>query len=148
MINLKEILSITGKPGLFRIVTTSKTNIIVESMIDGKRTAVSANSKISALDDISIFTYEDDIPLAEVMQSIHDKTSGKEGPSPKAPHAELKAFLEEILPNFDQDRVYHSDLKKLFSWYNQLLAQGMFTEDSAIEDAEIIEESTDDSKEA
>jgi len=127
MINLKEILSITGKPGLFRIVTTSKTNIIVQSMIDGKRTAVSANSKISALDDISIFTYEDDVPLAEVMQAIYDKTNGQEGPSPKAAHAELRSFLEEILPNFDQDRVYHSDLKKLFSWYNQLLAHGLFT---------------------
>lgn len=129
---LKDILSISGKPGLYKLITTSKTNIIVESLIDGKRAAVSGNNKISTLEDISIFTYEDDVPLGDVLASIHKHTNGEQAPSKKSSSEELKDFMGEVLPKFDEDRVYVSDLKKLFSWYNLLLENKFF--DSKVEE--------------
>ena len=129
---LKDILSISGKPGLYKLITTSKTNIIVESLIDQKRAAVSGNNKISTLEDISIFTYEDDVTLGDVLDAIHKHTNGGKAPSKKSSSEELKDFMGEVLPKFDEDRVYVSDLKKLFSWYNLLLENKFF--DSKVEE--------------
>jgi hypothetical protein len=148
MKELKDILSIAGKPGLHRLITTSRASIIVESMENGKRLPVAATAKISSLEDISIFTYEEDVPLKEVFAKMLEVTQGKEAPnSKKASHQDLRNFMGDVLPNFDEDRVYHSDLKKLMQWFNFLLNANFFNEDEtsnlAVEEAIIIEETED-----
>lgn len=124
---LKEILAISGQPGLFKYVAQSTRGVIVESLLDGKRMNASAAAKVSALTEISMFTEGDDIPLAEVFTRIYEKTGGKEAVSPKETPEKLKAAFAEALPEYDRERVHVSDIKKCFSWYNILLRAG-FTE--------------------
>lgn len=114
---LKGILAISGYPGLFKMVTEAKNSIIVESLITGKRMPAYSTSKISALSDISVFTENGEIQLKEVLKRI--KESGKEI-SPKASNNEIKAFFEEVVPEYDKDRVYVSDMKKIIQWYQLL----------------------------
>ncbi|MEX1191251.1 MAG: DUF5606 domain-containing protein [Brumimicrobium sp.] len=118
--DLSGIISISGKPGLFKVVAQAKNNIIVESLIDGKRSPAYSTDRISALEDISIYTYEEDVPLGEVFTSIYEKESGKPTISHKESQNKLTDYLAEILPKYDKDRVYASDIKKLFQWYNIL----------------------------
>ena len=118
---LKEILAISGQPGLYKYVAQSTNGVIVESLLDGKRMNASASSKVSALTEISIFTEGDDLPLADVF------TGGKEAISHKEAPEKLKAAFAEVLPDYDRDRVHVSDMKKVFMWYNILLGAG-FTE--------------------
>lgn len=118
--DLSGIISISGKPGLFKVVAQAKNNIIVESLVDGKRVPAYSTDRISALEDISIYTYEEDKPLAEVYQAIYDKEKGGSIMSHKESLNKLTAYLLEVLPNYDEDRVYSSDIKKLFQWYNIL----------------------------
>ena len=122
--NLTGIIAISGKPGLFKVLAQGKNNIIVESLEDKKRVPAYASDRISALDDISIYTYDEDKPLKEIFISIFEKEKGKETISHKEDQSKLKAYLIEILPNFDQERVYSSDIKKIFQWYNLLLKAG------------------------
>lgn len=123
---LNEILSIAGAPGLYKYVAQGKNGIIVESLVDGHRTMVSGTAKVSALGDIAVFTQNTEMPLGEVFQAIFDKSGGKEVPAlAKATPAELKAFMESFVPDFDQDRVHNSDIKKIAQWYNTLVAAGM-----------------------
>ncbi len=123
--NLTGIIAISGKPGLYKVIAQGKNNIIVESVEDKKRTPAYSSDRISALDDISIYTYDEDKPLKEIFLSIHAKENGKETLSHKEDAAKLKTYLLEILPNFDQERVYGSDIKKIFQWYNALLKAGL-----------------------
>ena len=123
--NIKGIIAISGRPGLFKVVAQSKNNEIVESMIDKKRFPAYASEKISKLEDISIFTYDDDAKLIDVFKTIFDKYQGEECISHKADSKELTKTLIEVLPNYDQDRVYPSDVKKIFQWYNLLHAAGL-----------------------
>lgn len=123
--DLSGIISISGKPGLFKVVAQSKNNIIVESLIDNKRIPAYSTDRISALEDISIYTYQEDVPLKEVYTSLATKENCGEGPSHKESLNKLSAYLEEILPDYDQDRVYPSDIKKLFQWYNILQKAGL-----------------------
>lgn len=123
--NLTGIIAISGKPGLFKVIAQGKNNIIVESLEDNKRVPAYASDRISALDDISIYTYDDDKPLKEIFSDIFNKENGKETLSHKEDQAKLKKYLLEILPNFDQERVYSSDIKKIFQWYNLLLKAGV-----------------------
>jgi hypothetical protein len=116
---LKGILSISGQPGLFKMVTEAKNSIIVESLLTGKRIPAYSTSKISALSDISVFTQTGEIQLKELFEKI--KANGK-AISTKASTNELKALFAEVLPDYDQDRVYVSDMKKIFQWY-QLLSE-------------------------
>ena len=116
---LKGILSISGQPGLFKMVTEAKNSIIVESLLTGKRIPAYSTSKISALSDISVFTQTGEIQLKELFEKI--QANGKVI-SAKASANEIKAFFAEILPEYDQDRVYVSDMKKIFQWY-QLLSE-------------------------
>lgn len=139
---LKNILAISGKPGLYKLLSNSGSRLIVESVADGKKMPVSASSKISALEDIAIFTFEEDVPLSEVFEKMFEKNDGKPGLSHKDNSAELRAALSDILSDLDHDRVYDSDLKKLFQWYNLLLASGQFE----VEPEAVSEE--DDEKEA
>lgn len=124
---LKDILAISGKPGLFKYVAQSSNGVIVESLLDGKRMNAPASSRVSALTEISIYTEGEDIPLADVFTNIYKYTEGKEAISPKEMPDKLKAYFAEVLPEYDRDRVHVSDMKKVFAWYNALLAAG-FTE--------------------
>lgn len=122
---LETIISITGKPGLYKILSQIKNGLIVESLTDKKRMPVYASEKVSALNDISIYTYTSDVPLKEVYERLFEKTGGKEAIDHKSKPEELRAFLKEVIDDFDQDRVYNSDLKKLFQWFNLLVANGI-----------------------
>ena len=118
--DLSGVISISGKPGLFKVVAQSKNNIIVESLIDNKRIPAYSTDRISALEDISIYTYEEDVPLKEVYIKLATKEDCKAGPSHKESLNTLTSYLEDILPDYDKERVYPSDIKKLFQWYNIL----------------------------
>jgi len=117
---LKGILSISGQSGLFKMVAESKNNIIVESLETLKRMPVHSTSKVSALEDIAIFTENGDVPLKDIFKAISDKESGGSAISPKSSGNELKAYFEKIVPEYDKDRVYISDIKKVLLWYNTL----------------------------
>jgi hypothetical protein len=122
---LKGILAISGQPGLFKMITEVKNSIIVESLLNGKRIPAYSTSKISALADISVFTQTGEIQLKELFKKIQD--TGKTI-SPKASTNEIKAFFAEVLPEYDEDRVYVSDMKKIFQWYQLLNDLNMLTE--------------------
>jgi hypothetical protein len=125
MIDLKGIISITGQPGLFKIVAQSKNGIIVEGLSDKKRTNVYASTKVSTLSDISMFTTGEDKPIAEIMKAVYDKTNGGAAPDTKTTDDKaITAFFAEILPDYDKERVYVSNMRKLFSWYNNLQSTG------------------------
>lgn len=124
---LKEILAISGQPGLYKYVAQSTRGVIVESLLDGRRMNASASAKVSALTEISMFTEGDDIPLAEVFTRIFAHADGKEAISPKETPDKLKAAFAEVIPEYDRDRVHVSGIKKCFAWYNLLVRAG-FTE--------------------
>jgi hypothetical protein len=144
--NLTGIIAIAGKPGLYRVVSRTKSGLLVESLLDGKKMTALATHKISSLEDISMYTYDEDVKLSEVMQKIYDHTKGGETIDPKVEGGKLFEYFGAVMPDFDQERVYPSDVKKLFTWYNLLLNAGVLKPEeaekgaSAIEDAEIIEE--------
>lgn len=126
--NLKEILAISGAPGLFRYVAQGKGGIIVESLVDDKRSMVSGTSKVSALGDIAMFTDAAEVSIADVFTTIYAHYKGEQVTvSGKSTPAELQAFMEIALPAYDRDRVHNSDVKKLASWYNILVKTGMTT---------------------
>ncbi|HAP68727.1 MAG TPA: hypothetical protein DCR04_03215 [Flavobacteriales bacterium] len=127
--DLSGILSIGGYPGLFKMVSQMKTGLVVESLLDGKRMPAYSTQKILALEDISIYTDEDDVPLADVFSLLFKKTAGKAGPNhKKVSIQELSDYLASVLPNYDKERVYNSDLKKLFQWFNLLAEKGLLKE--------------------
>lgn len=117
---LKDILSISGYGGLFKFISQGRTGVIVESLEDKKRMNASANVKISALEDISIFTDIEDKPLKDVFKVIFEKENGGEAINHKSSADELKNYFTEVLPDYDRDRVYVSDIKKVINWYNIL----------------------------
>lgn len=118
--DLKGILAISGHPGLYKLISQAKNSIIVESLTDKTRMPAYASTKISALDDIAIYTDEEEVPLKEVFKNIFKKEKGKESISHKASNEEIKSYFEEVLPTYDKDRVYVSDMKKIINWYNIL----------------------------
>lgn len=118
---LQGIISISGRPGLFKVLAQGKNNIIVESLTDKKRFPAYATDRISALEDISIYTYGEDKPLTEVFEAIYEKQGGKEALSHKESANKLQEYILEVLPDLDQERVYPSDVKKIFQWYNLLI---------------------------
>lgn len=122
---LKGILSISGQSGLFKLVSQAKNAIIVESLADGKRFPAYSTARVSALEDISIYTEEGDVKLSEVFLKIYEKTNAGEAPGAKASGAEQKAFFESVLPQYDKERVYTSDIKKVCTWFNLLLSKGL-----------------------
>ncbi len=123
--DLKGILAISGNTGLFEMVSQTKNGIIVESLIDKKRMPAYTTSKISSLEDIAIFTTDEDLPLLKVLQKMYSHLNEGEAISHKSSGNELKKFFEGILPEYDKDRVYVSDIKKVIQWYNLLLSQNM-----------------------
>ncbi|SHI85942.1 hypothetical protein SAMN05444280_10727 [Tangfeifania diversioriginum] len=133
---LKGILAISGQPGLFKMVAESKNNIIVESLETGKRMPAYSTSKISALEDIAIFTDADDIPLKDVFKAISEKEDGGKTINHKSSSKELRDYFGEVLPDYDRDRVYVSDIKKVLLWYNTLQEKDMldFSEEEETEE--------------
>ena len=125
--DLSKIIAISGYPGLFKVVAQANNGIIVESLVDKKRMPAYSHYKISGLDDISLFTYGEDVPLKNVLGKIYELEQGKSCIDSKSQPEELKAYLEKVLPDYDKDRVHLSDIKKLFSWYNLLLANNLLS---------------------
>lgn len=124
--DLSKILSISGKPGLFLMVGEAKNNLVVESLLDGKKIPSFAHDRVSTLKEISIYTETEDVPLEKVFKNIFDHTEGKAVDIKKKTSGEaLKATFAEVLPDYDRDAVYVSDIKKIFSWYNLLLEKDL-----------------------
>ena len=121
---LKDILSISGKGGLFKLVGSMKNGVIVESLLDGKKVPAHAHNRISALSDISIYGEDEERPLESIVKAILVKFDGVAVPYKKWSGAELKSEFQEIFPDFDEDRVYSSDIKKIYQWTNLLLEKG------------------------
>tara|TARA_R110001583_G_scaffold412_2_gene3845 strand:+ start:89308 stop:89727 length:420 start_codon:yes stop_codon:yes gene_type:complete len=136
---LKDIVAINGKPGLYEIKAQSKGGIIVESLIDSKRFPITVTHNISALNEIAIYTYEEEIPLRIILKTIGKKEQGKEAINPKESGKVLTSYFREILPDFDEERVYTSNIKKVLQWYNLLASKG-FDFASIKEEEEEIEE--------
>ena len=140
----KDILAITGKPGLFKLVSRGNNMLIVESLIDGKRMPTYARDKIVSLADVSMYTMDDDMPLSEVLTKLGEMEQlNKSSVDPKkADNQQLRDYFAKFVPNFDQDRVYPSDIKKLIVWYNLLIDAGIkdFTVDENEEGEVAIEE--------
>jgi hypothetical protein len=132
---LKGILAISGEAGLYKMVSQSKNGIIVESIETKRRIPAYATNKISALEDIAIFTEDEEVPLKDIFINIKTKFNGQEAISHKVPNNEIKTFFKEILPNYDEDRVYVSDMKKVLRWYN-ILAKENLLEESKEEDTQ------------
>ncbi len=128
MIDLTSIISISGQPGLFKIVAQSKNGIIVESLSDKKRINVYASSKVSTLSDITMYTTGEDKPLEEIMTSIFEKEKGGPAIDNKVDDKELSAYFETVLPEYDKERVYVSNMRKLITWYNTLQLTGSLKE--------------------
>lgn len=152
---LKGILSISGKPGLFKLVKQAHNSIIVESLANKRRMPAYATSKVSSLEDIAVFTETGDMPLREVFKSMYKITDGKKAIDHKADREELFGFFAEVLPEYDRDKVYHSDIKRIINWYNILVEYGLmeFSEEEMNENENIDEpesnkeESTDNETE-
>lgn len=122
------ILSIAGKPGLYKLVSRGKINLIVESIDEThKRIPAFATDRVTSLADIAIYTEGEDVPLVNVLTSIRNKEEGKEASinAKKSSSAELRKYFAEILPEFDKDRVRDNDIRKLISWYNILIKNGI-----------------------
>ncbi|MCD8393376.1 MAG: DUF5606 domain-containing protein [Bacteroidales bacterium] len=123
---LKKILSISGRPGLFKLVSQGKNMLIVENIATGKRCPAYARDKVISLGDIAIYTNDEDVPLYDVLESVKTKAEGKPvDVKALGDDVEVRKWFYEVLPDFDQDRVYTNDIRKLLQWYNQLIAAGI-----------------------
>ena len=123
---LKKILSISGRPGLFKLVSQAKGALIVEALSTGKRTLAYSHDKVTSLGDIAMYTQSGEEPLYKVLDSVKKKENGAVASvSPKADKEVLRTYFAEILPDFDTERVYPTDISKLISWYNILVQSGI-----------------------
>ena len=122
---LEKIISVGGKPGLYEVLTQTRTGVLAASLIDGKRITVSARENVSLLSEIAIYTLTEEMPLGEVFQKMFDHLSGASALSHKSSKDELEAFFFDVLPEYDEDRVYASDIKKVVQWYNLLIGKGV-----------------------
>ena len=143
--NLEKILAISGKPGLYVLKVQTRTGFVAESLTDGKKITVNLKSNVSLLSEISIYTYDGEKPLTEVMQRIATKENKGQAISHKEDNATLAAYFKDILPEYDEERVYPSDIKKVLNWYNTLQAKGLVTDlapaaAEATEEAPVVEE--------
>lgn len=119
--SLEKVISISGKTGLYKLITQTRGGFVAESLIDNKRISVSVQNNVSVLSEIAIYTLSEEIPLAQVFQNIKDKENGeKPSVKPKDGKDKLEEYFFGVLPNYDEDRVYASDIKKIIQWYNLL----------------------------
>lgn len=134
---LDKILAIAGKPGLFALKIQTRTGFVAESLIDGKKITVGLKSNVSLLSEISVYTYSEEKPLTEIMRTIAIKEDNGPTISHKEENSKLIAYFLEVLPDYDQERVYPSDIKKIVNWYNMLQAKGLVSkEEPKIENSE------------
>jgi hypothetical protein len=140
--NLDKILSISGKPGLYALKVQTRTGFVAESLLDGKKSTVGLKVNVSLLSEISIYTLNEEKPLTEVMRNIAIKEDNGPAISHKEDNAKLVAYFTEILPEYDSERVYPSDIKKVLNWYNLLQSKGLVSkEEPKIANADEIKES-------
>lgn len=143
--NIEKILSISGKPGLYELKIQTRSGFVAESLLDGKKITVGMSSNVSLLSEISMYTYSEEKPLVEIMRAIAVKENEGQAISHKEDQAKLTAYFKEILPDYDEDRVYASDIKKVLNWYNILQAKGLVSKEEpktefSAEKAETIKE--------
>jgi len=119
--DLSKILSISGRPGLYKHIAQSKNSAVVESLEDGKRSSAFLTEQLSSLNDISVFTTGEDIKLEDIFKKIYEKEEGKKAISHNAKADEIKKYFGEVIPEYDKERVYISDIKKMLKWYNILI---------------------------
>jgi Domain of unknown function (DUF5606) len=127
--NLDKILAIAGKQGLFTLKVQTRTGFLVESLLDGKKLSVGLKNNVSLLSEISVYTYEAEKPLVEIMRAIAIKEDCQPAISHKEDNQKLTAYFLEILPDYDQERVYPSDIKKIINWYNMLQAKDLVSKE-------------------
>ena len=139
--NLEKILAISGKPGLYALKVQTRTGFVAESFIDGKRITVGLRSNVSLLSEVSMYTTSEEKPLVEVMRSIAKKENNEPTPAFKDDKAQLAAYFLEILPDYDQDRVYASDIKKVINWYNILQAKGLVSSEEPAKAEVVVDKS-------
>lgn len=120
-----KIIAIAGKPGLYEAISQTKNGFVVEALADKKRFPIAATNNVSLIENIAIFTYEDEVPLLEVFKSMYQKEEGKKALSHKESGNKLTSYFSEVLPNFDEERVYVSNIKKVVQWYNILVEAGL-----------------------
>jgi hypothetical protein len=135
--NLDKILAISGKPGLFALKIQTRTGFVAESLLDGKKITVGLKSNVSLLTEISMYTNTEEKPLADVMRNIAIKEDNGPAISHKEDNAKLVAYFLEVLPDYDQDRVYPSDIKKVINWYNMLQAKGLVSIEVPVVEEEV-----------
>ncbi|MBN2480802.1 MAG: DUF5606 domain-containing protein, partial [Bacteroidales bacterium] len=123
--DLKEIMSVSGQAGLFKFVSQARNGIIVESFADKKRSFVSANVKVSSLEDIAVFTDHEEVPLKEILKKIDSLDTGIPIPDSRSTPDALKEFMDKVLPDYDRNRVYVSDIRKIANWYTILKAHDL-----------------------
>lgn len=135
-----KIIAIAGKPGLYEAVSQTKNGFIVESLIDNKRFPIPATNNVSLIENIAIYTYSEEVPLLDVFKAMYEKEEGKKALSHKESGNKLAAYFLEVLPEYDEDRVYTSNIKKVVQWYNILVEAGL--------DFSKVETSTENTEEA
>ena len=133
---LKDLMAIAGNPGLYRFIAQGKNAVIVENLESGKRTSAHAAAKINSLEDIAVFTETEEIPLSEVFDRIYEKEEGAEAINHKSPPEELKSYFAGLLPEYDRERVYLSDIKKIIQWYNILHSLDMLQKEEKEEEGQ------------
>lgn len=136
--DLKGIFSIAGKPGLYKLITQSKSGVIVENIEDGKKVHADANARISSLEDITIYSETEDVPLKDILEECKEHFGGKEcGINLNKEADKMVSAFEEVLPNYDKERVYNYDIKKIFKWYNTLLAANLLEGSEEVEEEKV-----------
>ncbi|MBN2213523.1 MAG: DUF5606 domain-containing protein [Bacteroidales bacterium] len=142
--DLKDVLAISGHGGLFKFISQGRNGIIVESFVNKKRTFISSSVKVSSLGEIAIFTDSEEVSLSDVFKNIHQKENGGKAIDPKSSNEELKSYMAEILPDYDKERVYISDIRKVLTWYEILLENNLLVFDEKEESTEKEKEPSDD----
>lgn len=130
--SIEKILSISGKPGLYELKLQTRTGFVAESLLDGKKVTVGLRSNVSLLSEISVYTYDGEVRLSEVFRAIAEKEDNGPALSHKEDNAKLESYFREVLPEFDEDRVYASDIKKILNWYSMLQAKGLVTKEQPV----------------
>ncbi|WP_027138896.1 DUF5606 family protein [Gaetbulibacter saemankumensis] len=142
--SLDKVLSIAGKPGLYKLVAQTRGGFVAESLVDKKRISVNIQQNVSILSEIAIYTLTEEVPLKQVFLNIKNKENGEQASvKPKASKDDLEAYFFDILPDYDEDRVYASDIKKVVQWYNILQKHDML-DDLDSEDSEVEAVSTEE----
>lgn len=137
--NLEKIMAISGKPGLYELKLQTRTGFVAESLVDGKKITVGLRNNVSLLSEISMYTHTEEKPLVEVMRNIAKKENNGPALSHKEDNAQLLAYFKEVLPDYDEDRVYPSDIKKVLNWYNVLQAKGLASSEDPNAEEEVKE---------